>query len=57
MTDVKIPVYALTSNTAVATLFHHGPEHLGGNGDLFIKLKSVEHLPEAERIEEGEEVC
>lgn len=56
MTGGKIPIFALTSTVVVATLFCHGPEQLGGNGDLSVKLKSIEHLAEKERLQEAEKV-
>lgn len=56
LTNRKVPVYAITSTVAVATFLHFGPERLNGHGDLFPKLKALEHLDEKERNKEAQKV-
>lgn len=56
MTKGKLPVYAIVSTVVVATFYHHGPESMGGGGDLHLKLEKISHLEEKEKFLEGQKV-
>lgn len=52
----KIPIYTWQSGSTSIILYHFGPEHLSGNGDLAQKIEAIEASDEQERFDKAQNV-